>query len=165
MLFAGDIRSNISYGSDLTDEQIIEALKIAQGWEFVQKLPEDISSPVEQGGKNFSGGQKQRLSISRAIAKNSPIMIFDDSFSALDYQTDAKLRAQLAIKTKKCTKFIVAQRIATIMDADKIVVLDSGRIVGIGKHEELLKENEVYKQIASSQLSVEELTTSQKGKE
>ena len=92
-------------------------------------------------------------------------MIFDDSFSALDYQTDAKLRAQLAIKTKKCTKFIVAQRIAAIMDADKIVVLDSGRIVGIGKHEELLKENEVYKQIASSQLSVEELTTSQKGKE
>lgn len=165
MLFAGDIRSNISYGSDLTDEQIIEALKIAQGWEFVQKLPEDISSPVEQGGKNFSGGQKQRLSISRAIAKNSPIMIFDDSFSALDYQTDAKLRAQLALKTKKRTKFIVAQRIATIMDADKIVVLDSGRIVGIGKHEELLKENEVYKQIASSQLSVEELTTSQKGKE
>ena len=92
-------------------------------------------------------------------------MIFDDSFSALDYQTDAKLRAQLALKTKKRTKFIVAQRIATIMDADKIVVLDSGRIVGIGKHKELLKENEVYKQIASSQLSVEELTTSQKGKE
>lgn len=157
MLFSGDIRDNVAYGSDLSDEQIIEALKIAQAWDFVQKLPNDLSEQVSQGGKNFSGGQKQRLSIARAIAKNAPIMIFDDSFSALDYKTDAALRAELAKKTKGKTKFIVAQRVASIAHADQIIVLDGGKIAGIGKHAQLLKNNELYREIASSQFSDEEI--------
>ncbi len=158
-LFSGNIRENINYGSskNLSDEEIIEALKIAQAWDFVQKLPEDLSEKVSQGGKNFSGGQKQRLSIARAIASKAPILIFDDSFSALDYKTDAKLRAELAIKTKLQTKFIVAQRVTSIMQADKIIVLDGGKIVGIGTHGELLENNEIYREIASSQLSDEEI--------
>ena len=160
-LFSGNIRENINYGSskNLSDEEIIEALKIAQAWDFVQKLPEDLNEKVSQGGKNFSGGQKQRLSIARAIASKAPILIFDDSFSALDYKTDAKLRAELAVKTKSQTKFIVAQRVNSIMQADKIIVLDSGKIVGIGTHGELLKNNEIYREIASSQLSDEEIET------
>lgn len=160
-LFSGNIRENINYGSskNLSDEEIIEALKIAQAWDFVQKLPEDLSEKVSQGGKNFSGGQKQRLSIARAIASKAPILIFDDSFSALDYKTDAKLRAELAIKTKSQTKFIVAQRVTSIMQADKIIVLDGGKIVGIGTHGKLLKNNEIYREIASSQLSDEEIET------
>lgn len=158
-LFSGNIRENINYGSskNLSDEEIIEALKIAQAWDFVQKLPEDLNEKVSQGGKNFSGGQKQRLSIARAIASKAPILIFDDSFSALDYKTDAKLRAELAAKTKSQTKFIVAQRVTSIMQADKIIVLDGGKIVGIGTHGELLKNNEIYREIASSQLSDEEI--------
>ena len=158
-LFSGNIRENINYGSskNLSDEEIIEALKIAQAWDFVQKLPEDLNEKVSQGGKNFSGGQKQRLSIARAIASKAPILIFDDSFSALDYKTDAKLRAELAIKTKLQTKFIVAQRVTSIMQADKIIVLDGGKIVGIGTHGELLENNEIYREIASSQLSDEEI--------
>ena len=158
-LFSGNIRENINYGSskNLSDEEIIEALKIAQAWDFVQKLPEDLNEKVSQGGKNFSGGQKQRLSIARAIASKAPILIFDDSFSALDYKTDAKLRAELAVKTKSQTKFIVAQRVTSIMQADKIIVLDGGKIVGIGTHGELLKNNEIYREIASSQLSDEEI--------
>lgn len=160
-LFSGNIRENINYGSskNLSDEEIIEALKIAQAWDFVQKLPEDLNEKVSQGGKNFSGGQKQRLSITRAIASKAPILIFDDSFSALDYKTDAKLRAELAVKTKPQTKFIVAQRVTSIMQADKIIVLDGGKIVGIGTHGELLKNNEIYREIASSQLSDEEIET------
>ena len=160
-LFSGNIRENINYGSskNLSDEEIIEALKIAQAWDFVQKLPEDLNEKVSQGGKNFSGGQKQRLSIARAIASKAPILIFDDSFSALDYKTDAKLRAELAVKTKSQTKFIVAQRVTSIMQADKIIVLDGGKIVGIGTHGELLKNNEIYREIASSQLSDEEIET------
>ena len=160
-LFSGNIRENINYGSskNLSDEEIVEALKIAQAWDFVQKLPEDLNEKVSQGGKNFSGGQKQRLSIARAIASKAPILIFDDSFSALDYKTDAKLRAELAIKTKSQTKFIVAQRVTSIMQADKIIVLDGGKIVGIGIHGELLKNNEIYREIASSQLSDEEIET------
>ena len=158
-LFSGNIRENINYGSSkhLTDEKIIEALKIAQAWDFVQKLPEDLNEKVSQGGKNFSGGQKQRLSIARAIASKAPILIFDDSFSALDYKTDAKLRTELAVKTKSQTKFIVAQRVTSIMQADKIIVLDGGKIVGIGTHGELLEDNEIYREIASSQLSDEEI--------
>lgn len=158
-LFSGNIRENINYGSSkhLTDEEIIEALKIAQAWDFVQKLPEDLNEKVSQGGKNFSGGQKQRLSIARAIASKAPILIFDDSFSALDYKTDAKLRTELAVKTKSQTKFIVAQRVTSIMQADKIIVLDGGKIVGIGTHGELLEDNEIYREIASSQLSDEEI--------
>lgn len=160
-LFSGNICENINYGSskNLSDEEIVEALKIAQAWDFVQKLPEDLNEKVSQGGKNFSGGQKQRLSIARAIASKAPILIFDDSFSALDYKTDAKLRAELAIKTKSQTKFIVAQRVTSIMQADKIIVLDGGKIVGIGIHGELLKNNEIYREIASSQLSDEEIET------
>ena len=160
-LFSGNIRENINYGSskNLSDEEIIEAIKIAQAWDFVQKLPEDLNEKVSQGGKNFSGGQKQRLSIARAIASKAPILIFDDSFSALDYKTDAKLRAELAVKTKSQTKFIVAQRVTSIMQADKIIVLDGGKIVGIGTHGELLKNNEIYREIASSQLSDEEIET------
>lgn len=158
-LFSGNIRENINYGSSkhLADEEIIEALKIAQAWDFVQKLPEDLNEKVSQGGKNFSGGQKQRLSIARAIASKAPILIFDDSFSALDYKTDAKLRTELAVKTKSQTKFIVAQRVTSIMQADKIIVLDGGKIVGIGTHGELLEDNEIYREIASSQLSDEEI--------
>ena len=158
-LFSGNIRENINYGSSkhLTDEEIIEALKIAQAWDFVQKLPEDLNEKVSQGGKSFSGGQKQRLSIARAIASKAPILIFDDSFSALDYKTDAKLRAELAVKTKSQAKFIVAQRVTSIMQADKIIVLDGGKIVGIGTHGELLEDNEIYREIASSQLSDEEI--------
>jgi len=145
-LFSGNIRENINYGSskNLSDEEIIEALKIAQAWDFVQKLPEDLNEKVSQGG---------------AIASKAPILIFDDSFSALDYKTDAKLRAELAIKTKSQTKFIVAQRVTSIMQADKIIVLDGGKIVGIGTHGELLKNNEIYREIASSQLSDEEIET------
>ena len=158
-LFSGNIRENINYGSskNLSDEEIIEALKIAQAWDFVQKLPEDLNEKVSQGGKNFSGGQKQRLSIARAIASKAPILIFDDSFSALDYKTDAKLRTELSTQTKTQTKFIVAQRATSVMQADKIIVLDGGKIVGIGTHGELLKNNEIYREIASSQLSDEEI--------
>lgn len=158
-LFSGSVRSNIAYGSNenLSDPQIIEALKIAQAWDFVQKLPKDLSEKVSQNGKNFSGGQKQRLSIARAIATRAPILIFDDSFSALDYKTDALLRADLAQKTRGQTKFIVAQRVTSIMKADQIIVLDGGKISGIGTHGELLLNNEIYREIASSQLSEEEI--------
>ncbi len=162
MLLSGTIRSNIAYGSNngISDEQVVAALKIAQGWDFVNKLPKGISDHVAQGGRNFSGGQKQRLSIARAIAKNAPIMIFDDSFSALDFKTDAKLRAQLAKKTIGTTKFIVAQRVSSITHADNIIVLDGGRIAGIGKHEQLLKTNKIYQEIAKSQLSEDEIASS-----
>ena len=160
MLLSGTIRSNIAYGSDdISDDDVINALKIAQAWDFIKKMPKTISEHVAQGGKNFSGGQKQRLSIARAIAKNSPIMIFDDSFSALDFKTDAKLRSELEKKTKGKTKFIVAQRVSSITHADKIIVLDKGEIAGIGTHEELLSSNDIYKEIASSQLSEDELET------
>ena len=160
-LFSGNIRENINYGSlkNFNDEEIIEALKIAQAWDFVQKLPEDLNEKVSQGGKNFSGGQKQRLSIARAIVSKAPILIFDDSFSALDYETDSKLRNELTLKTKSQTKFVVAQRVTSIMQADKIIVLDGGKIAGIGVHGELLQNNEIYREIASSQLSDEEITT------
>jgi ATP-binding cassette subfamily B protein len=160
MLLSGTIRSNIAYGSDdISDDDVINALKIAQAWDFIKKMPKTISEHVAQGGKNFSGGQKQRLSIARAIAKNSPIMIFDDSFSALDFKTDAKLRSELEKKTKGKTKFIVAQRVSSITHADKIIVLDKGEIAGIGTHEKLLSSNDIYKEIASSQLSEDELET------
>ena len=165
MLLSGTIRSNIAYGSEsVSDDDIVNALKIAQAWDFIKKMPKTISEHVAQGGKNFSGGQKQRLSIARAIAKNAPILIFDDSFSALDFKTDAKLRAELDKKTKGKTKFIVAQRVSSIVNADKIIVLDQGQIAGIGNHEELLAGNEIYKEIASSQLSADELKTSKKQK-
>ena len=161
VLFTGDIRSNMEIGesaaSPLTDDAINEALEIGQAADFVAEKEDKLNSSVAQGGQNFSGGQKQRLGISRVIARRPEILIFDDSFSALDYATDKKLRAALNDKLEGTTKLIVAQRISTIMDADQIIVLDSGRVVGHGTHQDLLAKNEVYQEIAYSQLSKEEL--------
>ena len=158
VLFSGTIASNLRYGKeDATEKEIHEALDIAQASEFVNKLEKGIESPISQGGTNVSGGQKQRLSIARAVIKRPEIYIFDDSFSALDFKTDAALRKALREKTKGSTMLIVAQRISTIMNADKIVVLDDGNVVGIGTHQELLKTCDVYREIAFSQLSKEEL--------
>ncbi|HCC35633.1 MAG TPA: multidrug ABC transporter ATP-binding protein [Ruminococcaceae bacterium] len=157
VLFSGTVASNIKYGYEhATDEQMIRAAKIAQAYDFIDNLDEKFNTPIAQGGTNVSGGQKQRLSIARAILKNPEIYIFDDSFSALDFKTDARLRETLA-KEITATVIIVAQRISTILNADKIIVLDSGKIVGIGRHHELLKSCGVYYEIASSQLSEEEL--------
>lgn len=158
ILFTGSIKDNIKYGNEnITDAQVSKALKISQSEEFVSKFPEKENYKIAQGGSNVSGGQKQRLSIARAIAKNPDIYIFDDSFSALDFKTDAKLRHELEPLTKNKTVLIVAQRISTIMNADKIVVLHEGNVVGIGKHKDLLESCQVYKEIALSQLSKEEL--------
>lgn len=159
-LFSGTIKSNLKYADENASEETINnALEVSQAKEFVDKMPEGINEPISQGGTNVSGGQKQRLSIARALSKKADVFIFDDTFSALDYKTDAKLREALnkMIAKTKATVFIVAQRISTIMNADKIVVLDKGRVVGIGKHEDLLKNCDVYKEIALSQLSEEEL--------
>jgi len=158
ILFSGTIESNIKYGNpDMSDEQMIEAAQIAQATEFIESKPEKYQEPIAQGGSNVSGGQKQRLSIARAIAIDPEILVFDDSFSALDFKTDSVLRAELAKKTQDKTVIIVAQRINTILNADQIIVLEDGKVVGKGTHEELIKNNETYKQIALSQLSAEEL--------
>lgn len=158
VLFTGTIKENIKYGNDkVSDSDVEKALDISQATEFVSKLKGGLDYDISQGGTNVSGGQKQRLSIARAIAKNPDIYVFDDSFSALDFKTDAKLRGELAKVTKDKTVLIVAQRISTIMHADKIVVLDEGRVVGVGTHKELMKKCDVYKEIALSQLSKEEL--------
>jgi len=158
VLFSGNIASNILYGnSDGTMEQMKKAARIAQTTDFVEEKPKQYDSHIAQGGSNVSGGQKQRLSIARAIAKSPEIYIFDDSFSALDYKTDVKLRKALKEETTESTVIIVAQRISTILHAEQIIVLDNGRIAGIGTHRELLKSNEVYRQIAAAQLSEEEL--------
>ena len=160
ILFSGTIASNLRYADEsLSDEKMEEALSVSQAKEFVDRMPNGVNEPIAQGGTNVSGGQKQRLSIARALAKDAQIYIFDDTFSALDYATDAKLRAALAelITKKHATVFIVAQRISSIMHADKIIVLDQGKMAGIGTHEELLKSCEVYQEIAHSQLSREEL--------
>lgn len=158
VLFSGTVRSNVDFGDNNADEETItDALKVAQASNFVSKMEGGVDARIAQGGTNVSGGQKQRLSIARAIARKPDIFIFDDSFSALDFKTDRKLRTALAKHTGGTTKFIVAQRIGTIKDADKIIVLDSGDMVGIGTHEELLKTCPVYKEIALSQLSEEEL--------
>ncbi len=159
VLFSGTIASNLRYGKEeASKKEMYEALDIAQATSFVNKLEKKIDSPISQGGTNVSGGQKQRLSIARAVIKKPEIYIFDDSFSALDFKTDAALRKALREKTKGSTVLIVAQRISTIMNADKIVVLDDGNVVGIGTHQELLKECDVYREIALSQLSKEELS-------
>ena len=158
ILFSGTIESNIKYSDEnMSDEQMKEAAEIAQATEFIEDKEKKYKEPISQGGSNVSGGQKQRLSIARAIAKDPEIFVFDDSFSALDFKTDSKLREDLAKKTKNKTVIIVAQRISTIMDAEKIVVLEEGKVVGIGTHQELVKNNETYRQIALSQLSEEEL--------
>lgn len=158
ILFSGTIASNLRYGNeDATDDEIKEAATIAQADDFIEAKADRYESPIAQGGTNVSGGQKQRLSIARAIAKNPKVFIFDDSFSALDLKTDAALRKALAGKVKDSTVIIVAQRISTILHADQILVMEEGKIVGKGTHEELLKNCEVYKQIAVSQLSAKEL--------
>lgn len=158
VLFSGTIDSNIRYGKeDATKEEVNRAAEIAQAQEFIEQKEKGMESEIAQGGTNVSGGQKQRLSIARAIAKNPEIYIFDDSFSALDYKTDVVLRRALKKETKDATTLIVAQRISTILHADKILVLDEGKIVGEGTHKELLKTCEIYQQIAMSQLSKEEL--------
>lgn len=158
VLFSGNIASNIMFGNqDGTEEEMKEAAEIAQATEFIDTKPEGYESPIAQGGSNVSGGQKQRLSIARAIAKHPQVFIFDDSFSALDYKTDVTLRHALAEKTRESTVLIVAQRISTILHAEQILVLDDGKIVGKGTHAELLKNCEVYREIAESQLSRAEL--------
>ncbi|MFR2504202.1 MAG: ABC transporter ATP-binding protein, partial [Coprobacillus cateniformis] len=160
VLFSGTIRSNLQYGArDASDEDLNEVIRIAQASEFVDDKPKGLSEEISQGGTNVSGGQKQRLAIARALAKNPEILIFDDSFSALDFKTDAILRKELSKLTEKTqnTILIVGQRIASIMDADQIIVLDKGKIVGKGTHEELMKDCQVYQEIAYSQLSKEEL--------
>lgn len=161
IMFTGTVAENVSYGENghekPTIEEIKNAIKIAQGTEFVEKMDDQYNAHIARGGTNVSGGQKQRLAIARAIARNPEIYIFDDSFSALDYKTDVTLRQELKKHTKNATNMIVAQRIGTIINADKIVVLDKGECVGIGTHKELLKNCDIYKEIALSQLSKEEL--------
>ncbi len=160
-MFTGSIKENIRFGDngkeEISDKKLSESLKVAQAEEFVNKMKNKENSHIARGGTNVSGGQKQRLSIARAIARNPEIYIFDDTFSALDYKTDAKLRKELKEYTKDATTLIIAQRIGTIINADKIIVLDKGKCVGIGTHKELLKKCKVYKEIALSQLSEEEL--------
>ena len=158
LLFKGSIKSNIKFGKgEATHEEVVHSSKVAQAYDFITKKEKDFDEPIGEGGSNVSGGQKQRLSIARALMRKPEIYIFDDSFSALDFKTDAILRAELKKETTHAIVLIVAQRIGSIMDADKIIVLDEGNVVGIGKHKELLKECSVYKEIALSQLTEEEL--------
>lgn len=160
LLFSKTIKDNIIFGDDknqITDDDVMKAIEISQAKEFVEKLPKGIDTYLAEGGNNLSGGQKQRLAIARAIARNSEILLFDDSFSALDYKTDSLLRHELKTKLNNTTCVIVAQRIGTIKNADRIIVIDNGKIVGMGKHKELLKTCPLYYEIASSQLSEEEL--------
>ena len=158
VLFSGTVRSNIAFGcQNATDEEIKKAAEIACADEFIQEMDGGYDAPISQGGKNVSGGQRQRLCIARAVATNPEIMIFDDSFSALDFKTDLKVRRNLKESQASVTKVIVAQRIGTIMDADLILVLEYGHVVGQGTHKQLLQDCEVYRSIALSQLSKEEL--------
>ena len=161
VMFSGTVQDNVAYGESLdmkiTDQKVKEAIKVAQGSDFVEKMPKKYKTHIAQGGTNVSGGQKQRLAIARAIARNPEIYIFDDSFSALDYKTDYTLRKELREYTNDATVLIVAQRIGSIINADKIIVLDNGKMVGMGTHKELFKKCKVYKEIALSQLSKEEL--------
>ena len=158
ILFSGTIASNVKFAdSDISDEQMKLAAEIAQATEFIDSKMDRYNSRIAQGGTNVSGGQKQRLSIARAIAAKPKVFLFDDSFSALDYKTDAALRRALHANIREATVIIVAQRISTIMHADQIIVLDEGKMVGIGTHEQLLAECETYREIAESQLSESEL--------
>ena len=157
-LFSGTISSNIAYGAEgASDERIRRAADIAQASEFIGEKPEGFESPIAQGGTNVSGGQRQRLAIARALATDARVFLFDDSFSALDYKTDAALRHELGARLGGKTVIIVAQRISTVLSADQIVVLDEGRVVGKGTHAELMDSCEEYREIAMSQLSEEEL--------
>ncbi len=158
VLFSGTVADNIRYGKeDATDEEVRHAADIAQASDFIENMPEGFDSEIAQGGTNVSGGQKQRLSIARALVRKPEIYVFDDSFSALDFKTDARLRAALKNETRDATVFIVAQRVGTIMDADRIIVLEEGHMVGMGTHRELMETSEVYREIVSSQLSSEEI--------
>ena len=158
ILFSGTINSNLKYGdADASEESVRIAAETAQAMEFIESKPDKFEEPISQGGTNVSGGQKQRLSIARALVKQPPIYIFDDSFSALDFKTDAALRRALKKQTGNATVLLVAQRVGTIRHAEQIIVLDEGKIVGKGTHEELMQNCEVYQQIAYSQLSKEEL--------
>ncbi len=158
VLFSGTIASNIRFGREsATDDDVKKAAAVAQAAEFIDQKPEGYAAPVSQGGTNLSGGQKQRLAIARALVRNAGIYVFDDSFSALDFATDARLRAALRTETSNATVFIVSQRIGTVMTADRIIVLDDGKVVGIGAHADLLKTCEVYREIAESQASLEEV--------
>lgn len=159
VLFTGTISDNIRYGKeDATDEEVKRAAEIAQATEFITGMADGFSHPISQGGTNVSGGQKQRLSIARALVRKPEVYIFDDSFSALDFKTDAKLRNALKSETKESAMIVVAQRVSTVMDADRIIVLNEGRIEGVGTHEELLETNEIYREIVSSQMSEEEIS-------
>jgi ATP-binding cassette subfamily B protein len=156
-LFSGTIASNLRYGdAEATDEQLHHALEIAQAGDFVREMTDGLGSAIDQGGTNVSGGQRQRLAIARAIVKHAPLYVFDDSFSALDFRTDARLRAALRRELAGATMIIVAQRVGTILDADRIVVLDEGRVVGVGTHKELLESSETYREIVYSQLTPQE---------
>ena len=159
LLFSGSIRSNLRYGKeDATEADMLKALDTAQALGFVRDMADGLDTPVAQGGGSVSGGQKQRLSIARALIKKPEVYLFDDSFSALDFATDKALRKALKEEVGDSTFIIVAQRINTIIDADQIIVMEDGKIAGIGTHEELLKNNEIYKEIALSQLSSSELS-------
>jgi ATP-binding cassette subfamily B multidrug efflux pump len=156
-LFSGTVASNLRYGNqDATDAELWQALETAQGRDFVAQMPGGLDAPIAQGGTNVSGGQRQRLAIARALVHKPEIYLFDDSFSALDYATDARLRAALAVQTAQATVVIVAQRVATIRHADQIIVLESGRIVAAGTHEELMRSDRTYREIVLSQLTEEE---------
>jgi ATP-binding cassette subfamily B protein len=156
-LFSGTVASNLRYGNpDATDEELWHALEVAQARDFVSALEGGLDAPIAQGGSNVSGGQRQRLAIARALVRRPEIYLFDDSFSALDYATDAALRRALAAETAQATVVIVAQRVSTIRDADRIVVLDEGRVVGTGTHAELMQTNETYREIVLSQLTEQE---------
>jgi ATP-binding cassette subfamily B multidrug efflux pump len=158
MLFTGTIADNIRFGKqNATQDEIEHAARIAQAEEFISKMEDGFNSEIEQGGSNLSGGQKQRLSIARALVRKPDLYLFDDSFSALDFKTDAKLRAALKDETKHATVLLVAQRVSTVVDADRIIVLDNGHIAGMGTHQELLEKNDVYREIVESQLSEEEI--------
>ena len=156
-LFSGTVASNLRYGNpDATDDELWAALETAQAKGFVSEMPEQLEAPIAQGGTNVSGGQRQRLAIARALVKKSEIYVFDDSFSALDTATDARLRRALAASEADATRIIVAQRVSTIVDADQILVLEDGAIVGAGTHDELLLTSETYREIVDSQLRAEE---------
>ena len=157
-LFSGTVESNLRYGDEnATEEELWHALTVAQGADFVREMPEGLSAPISQGGSSVSGGQRQRLAIARALVKRAEVYVFDDSFSALDFKTDAKLRAALESETRQSTVIIVAQRVSTILHADRIVVLNEGRIAGIGAHDELMETCETYREIVYSQLTEEEI--------